>query len=74
MEILDGTIVVTAIPQMSRSLDAPTSSTALVITAYLLTLAVLIPLRGWLPPTRAGLGCSSSTCRWARSPSRWPGG
>jgi hypothetical protein len=68
MEILDGTIVVTAIPQMSRSLDAPTSSTALVITAYLLTLAVLIPL------SRAGLGCSSSTCRWARSPSRWPGG
>ena len=34
MEILDGTIVVTAIPQMSRSLDVPTSSTALVITAY----------------------------------------
>jgi predicted MFS family arabinose efflux permease len=46
MEILDATIVVTAIPQMSRSLDVPTSSTALVITAYLLTLAVLIRSAG----------------------------
>jgi EmrB/QacA subfamily drug resistance transporter len=76
MEILDGTIVVTAIPQMSRSLDVPTSSTALVITAYLLTLAVLIPLSGWMTArfgarpvflsaialfTVASLGCALST-------------
>jgi MFS family permease len=76
MEILDGTIVVTAIPQMSQSLDVPTSSTALVITAYLLTLAVLIPLSGWMVArfgarrvflsaialfTAASLGCALST-------------
>jgi MFS family permease len=76
MEILDATIVVTAIPQMSRSLDVPTSSTALVITAYLLTLAVLIPLSGWMTArfgarrvflsaialfTVASLGCALST-------------
>ena len=48
MEILDGTIVVTAIPQMSASLGVSASATALVITAYLLTLAVLIPLSGWM--------------------------
>ena len=48
METLDGTIVVTAIPQMSASLGVPPSSTALVITAYLLTLAILIPLSGWM--------------------------
>ena len=76
MELLDGTIVVTAIPQMSRSLHAATSSTALVITVYLLTLAVLIPLSGWMTArygarrmfltaivvfTAASLGCALST-------------
>ena len=48
MEMLDGTIVTTAIPQMSRSLHARPAAVGLVITAYLLTLAVLIPLSGWL--------------------------
>ena len=48
MEMLDGTIVATAAPQMAASLDATPASVGLVITAYLLTLAVLIPLSGWL--------------------------
>ena len=76
MEILDGTIVVTAVPQMSASLGVAGSSTALVITAYLLTLAVLIPLSGWMTVrfgprrvflsaiaifTLASLGCALST-------------
>jgi EmrB/QacA subfamily drug resistance transporter len=76
MELLDATIVVTAIPQISRSLDVAASSTALVITAYLLTLAVLIPVSGWMTArfgarrvflsaiavfTVASLGCALST-------------
>lgn len=76
MEILDGTIVVTAVPQMSASLGVSASSTALVITAYLLTLAVLIPLSGWMTVrfgprlvflsaiaifTLASLGCALSS-------------
>ncbi len=48
MEMLDGTIVTTAAPQIGRSLGAPPSAIGLVVTAYLLTLAVLIPLSGWL--------------------------
>ena len=48
MEILDGTIVVTAAPRLAESLDVPVTSTALVITAYLVTLATLIPVSGWL--------------------------
>jgi EmrB/QacA subfamily drug resistance transporter len=48
MEMLDGTIVITATPQIGRSLHAPAASVGLVVTAYLLTLAVLIPLSGWL--------------------------
>jgi len=48
MEMLDGTIVTTASPQIGRSLHAPAAAVGLVVTAYLLTLAVLIPLSGWL--------------------------
>ncbi len=48
MEMLDGTIVTTASPQIGRSLHAPPGQTGLLVTAYLLTLAVLIPLSGWL--------------------------
>ena len=48
MEMLDGTIVITASPQIGRSLHAPATEIGLVVTAYLLTLAVLIPLSGWL--------------------------
>ena len=47
MEILDGTIVVTAVPQMSASLGVSPSSTALVITAYLLTPRRAHPRSGW---------------------------
>jgi Major Facilitator Superfamily len=48
MEMLDGTIVTTATPQIGRSLHARPAEIGLVITAYLLTLAVLIPLSAWL--------------------------
>jgi EmrB/QacA subfamily drug resistance transporter len=48
MEMLDGTIVTTAIPQIGKSLHSPPASVGLVVTSYLLTLAVLIPLSGWL--------------------------
>ncbi|MBS1880716.1 MAG: MFS transporter [Actinobacteria bacterium] len=48
MEILDGTIVVTAAPKIGASLGVPATSISLVITAYLVTLAVLIPLSGWV--------------------------
>jgi MFS family permease len=75
MEMLDGTIVTTASPQIGRSLRAPAAQVGLVVTAYLLTLAVLIPLSGWLARrfgnrvifltaiavfTLASVGCASS--------------
>ncbi|HEX4834025.1 MAG TPA: MFS transporter [Trebonia sp.] len=76
MEMLDGTIVTTATPQIGKSLHATPASVGLVVTAYLLTLAVLIPLSGWLTRrygnrviflsaiavfTLASVGCASST-------------
>ncbi|HEY1508042.1 MAG TPA: MFS transporter [Solirubrobacteraceae bacterium] len=48
MELLDGTIVITAIPKISASLGVSPSTTGLVVTAYLVTVAVLIPLSGWM--------------------------
>lgn len=47
MENLDGTIVTTATPALSASLNVSANSVSLVVTAYLITLAVLIPLSGW---------------------------
>ena len=75
MEMLDGTIVSTAAPQIGASLHTSPTSVGLVVTAYLLTLAVLIPLSGWLTArfgvrriflgaitlfTLASLGCAAA--------------
>jgi EmrB/QacA subfamily drug resistance transporter len=48
MENLDGTIVTTAAPRIGADLHVASAQVGLVITAYLMTLAVLIPLSGWL--------------------------
>lgn len=48
MENLDGTIVTTAAPRIGQALHVPSTSVGLVIAAYMVTLAVLIPLSGWL--------------------------
>src|SRR6202044_680645 len=48
MENLDGTIIATALPQMARSFHVSAVSLNIGMTAYLLTLAVFIPISGWL--------------------------
>ena len=48
MENLDGTIVTTAAPRIGSALGVPSTSVGLVIAAYMVTLAVLIPLSGWI--------------------------
>ena len=48
MENLDGTIIATALPQMAHSFHSSAVSLNLGITAYLLTLAVFIPISGWV--------------------------
>src|ERR1700689_3898515 len=48
MENLDGTIIATALPQMARSFHASAVSLNIGMTAYLLTLAVFIPISGWV--------------------------
>jgi len=75
MELLDGTIVVTAIPRISFSLGITAGAAGLIVTSYLVTVAVLIPLSAWLTLrygyrrvllsaialfTLASLGCAAS--------------
>ncbi len=47
MENLDGTIVVTATQRMARTFGVPAVELNITIAAYLLTLAVFIPVSGW---------------------------
>ncbi|MFF1572944.1 MFS transporter [Leifsonia sp. NPDC058292] len=48
MENLDGTILATAAPTIGRAYGVDSAAVGLAITAYLVTLAVLIPISGWL--------------------------
>ena len=53
MEMLDATVVAPAAPHIAADLDVAPVDVNVVITAYVLTLAVLIPVSGWLA-TRFG--------------------
>jgi len=48
MENLDGTVIVTALPQLARTFHVPALDLNIGVSAYLLTLAALIPASGWL--------------------------
>src|SRR4051794_4507813 len=48
MSILDTTIVNVALETLSRELNAPLNTIQWVSTGYLLALAIVIPLTGWL--------------------------
>lgn len=48
MENLDATIIATAAPAIARSLHASASSIGIAVTSYLLSVAVFVPLSGWL--------------------------
>ncbi|MDT5339177.1 MAG: hypothetical protein QOD90_4682, partial [Mycobacterium sp.] len=48
MEILDATIITPAIPLIATSLRVDPVDVNVAISAYLVTLAVLIPASGWI--------------------------
>lgn len=48
MEMLDGTIVTTALPKMSQYFHTSAATTALLVSVYLITSAIFIPLSGWM--------------------------
>jgi EmrB/QacA subfamily drug resistance transporter len=48
MEFLDGTVLTTAIPNIAEDFRVPAPNVNITMTAYLLTVAMGIPLSGWL--------------------------
>jgi EmrB/QacA subfamily drug resistance transporter len=48
MENLDGTVIATALPQMGRSFHVSPVDLNMGMTAYMLMLAVFIPISGWI--------------------------
>jgi EmrB/QacA subfamily drug resistance transporter len=48
MAQLDSTIIATSIPQMAQSLSVSPLRLNIAITSYLITLAVFVPISGWL--------------------------
>lgn len=48
MEIMDGTIVTTALPSMARAMRVHSTTASLLISSYMITVAICIPLSGWI--------------------------
>jgi EmrB/QacA subfamily drug resistance transporter len=48
MEMLDSTVIVTALPKMAVSFGTSAVDLSLGLTAYILTLAVCVPASGWI--------------------------
>nr|WP_029043492.1 MULTISPECIES: MFS transporter [Cupriavidus] len=48
MEYLDTTVIATALPQMAQSFGVGPNDLSLGMTAYMLALAVFIPISGWI--------------------------
>ena len=73
MQNLDSTVIATALPTIANSLGESPLRLNVAITCYLLSLAVFIPISGWVadPPTvLARAACSAGRLwflRWARS-------
>src|SRR5271169_5832508 len=47
MQQIDATVITTALPQMAISLNADPIRLSIAVTAYLLSLAVFVPVSGW---------------------------
>ncbi|RUX66976.1 MFS transporter, partial [Mesorhizobium sp. M7A.F.Ca.US.014.04.1.1] len=48
MQLLDSTIISTSLPQMGASFGVSPVAMSIGITVYMLTMAVFVPLSGWL--------------------------
>ncbi len=48
MEFLDGTVLTTAIPSIAADFSVPSADVSITMTAYLMTVAMGIPLSGWM--------------------------
>ena len=65
MEFLDGTVLTTAIPSIAADFSVAAADVNITMTAYLMTVAMGIPLSGWLAERIGRAGCSA----WPSPPS-----
>ena len=68
MEQLDSTIVNTAVPSMAASLHVTPLSLKAVVASYILSLAVCIPVSGWIADRYGTRACLPSPLRSSRFP------
>lgn len=74
MEGLDTTIVNTAIPAIAEGLQVTPLSLKAVVTSYILSLAVCIPVSGWMADrygTRRVFSIAARCSPWPRSCAGW---
>ncbi|HWL02414.1 MAG TPA: MFS transporter [Microbacteriaceae bacterium] len=79
LEVFDATVIVTAAPVMATELGVTADAVGIAITAYLCSVAALIPMSGWLAARFGGrrvflfavvlfavasLACAASTSLW----------
>ena len=79
LEVFDATVIVTAAPVMATDLGVTADAVGIAITAYLCSVAALIPISGWLAARFGGrrvflfavvlfalasLACAASTSLW----------
>ena len=72
MEYLDTTIIATALPQMAQSFSVGPNEVSLGMTAYMLTLAVFIPISGWIADRFGSRPCDNPTLHDERDALLWP--
>jgi MFS family permease len=63
MESLDTTILNTAVPSIATALHVAPLSMKVALTSYTLSLAVFIPVSGWMAVWAAASPAPSSKCR-----------
>lgn len=69
MTQLDSTVVNLALPTIRQALHSPIATAQWIITGYLLALALMLPLSGWLVDRVERSGCTwgaSRRSRWLR--------
>ncbi len=59
MENFDATVIATALPAIAASMGEDPLRLSLAITAYLLSLAIFIPLSGWMADRYGARACSA---------------
>ncbi|WP_231294738.1 hypothetical protein [Prevotella nigrescens] len=62
MEYIDSTSLITTLPLMAAYFGVKSNMMSIGITVYMISLAVFIPVSGWVATSMARVKCSSMQC------------